>query len=63
MIQNYQLIMNEIWIPKKSLTFTLTLGGTDDQSYLLCTPQARYATVIQVMLDYEHYYSEKAQSV
>lgn len=53
MIQNYQTIMNEVWIPRLSLTFKVTVGGFNDTSYLMCTTQARYATVIHVMLDYD----------
>ena len=59
MIDNYHSIMNEVWIPRSSLTFKVTLGGSDDCSHLMCAPQARDATVIQVMLDYDAIYTLK----
>jgi hypothetical protein len=52
--------MNSIWIPKLSSTLKFNLGGSyDDQSHLLLFRPARYATVIQVMLDFGGYTSSE----
>ena len=45
--------MNNIWIPKLSSTIKINLSYLDDQSKELLFHQARYATVIQVMLQFE----------
>jgi hypothetical protein len=44
--------MNSIWIPKLSSTLKFDLGGLDETPHALLFRQARYATVIQVMLDF-----------
>lgn len=52
--------MNSIWIPKLSSTLKFNLGGSyDDQSHVLLFRPARYATVIQVMLDFGGYTSSE----
>lgn len=52
LIQNHRTIMNSIWIPKLSSTLKFDLGGLDETPHALLFRQARYATVIQVMLDF-----------